>query len=164
MQGDYQSVFAPARRLLVVVLGDQRGDRLGQFRREGGPVRGGREADLAVDGERRQLFAGRRGAGKELAHLLDQTGGEGEHPPGRGLVPGAVRVRGDVGQCSRGDDVGARGGLQHPFGAVALASFLDQLDEAVLFQRAQVIVDLLPGQACLRGQCGGRAGLGQGGQ
>src|ERR1700761_7376207 len=48
VDGEHDAVVAPLGRLLVVVLADQRGDRRGQFLREGRSVAGCREPHLRV--------------------------------------------------------------------------------------------------------------------
>src|ERR1700759_4703278 len=77
---------------------------------------------------------------------------------GGGAVGGSGGVGGDGGKGGRADDVRGGGGLQEAFGDVAFAAFLDEVDEAVLFEGAQVVVDLLPGQADLSGERAGGAG------
>src|SRR3954451_19175001 len=59
VQRDHEAVGPAARRALVVVLGDEAVDRLGELSGERGPVARGREPNLAVDAEGRKRLSGR---------------------------------------------------------------------------------------------------------
>ena len=146
----------PRARMLVVVLGHETVDGVCQLDRERGPVLGRREAHLAVDAEGRQRLAGGARPGDELADLGHQAPGDAEQPARRALIGRPRRVRSHRRQRGGRDDVGRGGGLHDALGAVALAALLDQLDQPVVLQRAQVVVDLLARQAGLRGE--GRRG------
>ena len=154
MDRDDQTVLASPLGPLVVVLRHQRGHRLHQFGGEGGPVGGGSESHRAVHGERGELALRPGGPRDQVTHVADELRGQREQPPGGQAVRRAGRIGRDRRQRGRRDHVGGRGRLQQPLGHVALAPLLDQLHESVLLQRAQVIVDLLPGQADRGGQHG----------
>ncbi len=147
MDGDDEMVLASPVGLLVVVLRYQRGHRLHQLGGEGGPVGGGSESHRAVHGERRELALRPGRTGDQVTDVADELRGQREQPAGGQAVRRAGRVGRDGRQRGRRDHVGGRGRLQQPLGHVALAPLLDQFHQPVLLQRAQVIVDLLPGKA-----------------
>ena len=122
------------------------------------------EAHLAVEGERRHRLVGPRRTGDQRPDVAHQPRGDGEQPPGGQPVGRAPGIRRHGGQGGGRDHVGRGGRPQHPLGHVALAPLLDQLDEAVPLQLAQVVVDLLPGQPDPVGQHRRRRGLAQLGQ
>src|SRR5918992_444368 len=112
VQGHDDAMVAPLRGGLVVVLGDQPGDRGGELLGEGGPVGGAREADVGVDRVRGEALIGLGGAGDEGADLTYQPCGDGQQPAGGQLVGGAGGVGLDGGERGGGED--ARGGPGPP--------------------------------------------------
>jgi hypothetical protein len=161
VEGDDEPVWAPARRGLVVVSGDEAVDGLGQLGGERGPVLGRGEPHLGVDPERGQRLARRAGPGDELADLVDEAAGEGEQPARGALVGPARRVRRDRREGGRRDHVGGGRRLEHALGDVALAALLDELRQTVALERPEVVVRLLAGQADARRQRARGPGLGQ---
>ena len=157
-------VLATAFRLLVVVLGHQRGHRLEQFAGKGGAIGGGGEPHLAVHRERGELLLGPLGPGEQVADITDELRGQRQQPAGGQPVRCPGRVGGHRRQRRRRDHVGGRRGPEQPFGDVPLAALLHQLHQPVPLQRAQMVVDLLPRQPDDGGEHGGRRGLGQPGQ
>jgi hypothetical protein len=158
VDGHDDPVVAAALGVRGVVLADQGADARRQLLHELGAVGGRGEADLAVEGVRREPFAGLGRAGDERADVADQPGAEGEQPARRELIAEAVRVGLHGGERQRTDHVRRRGGSHQPLGDVALAALVGQLDQAVPLQGLEVVVHLLPGQPDLSGQHGGRRG------
>ena len=152
MQADDEAVPAPARRRLVLVLGDERGDRLAQLGGEAGAVGGRGERDLAVDRERGEPLASGRRALDELADLPHHPPGEREEPAGRPLIGRPVGIRRDRGQRGGRDHVRRGRRSEHALDAVALPALLDELDEPVALERPQVVVRLLARQPRLVGE------------
>ena len=61
------------------------------------------------------------------------------------MVGGALRVGARRGERGRRDDVGRGGRTQHALADAAAHADLGQLDQAVRFERIEVVVDLLTG-------------------
>ena len=81
-----------------------------------------------------------------------QTPREREQPARGALVGLARRIGRDRRQRGRRDHVGRRRRLEHALGAVALAALLDELDQPVTLERAQVVVGLLARQPDAAGE------------
>src|SRR4051812_49176776 len=81
MDRDDHAVLASAGGRLVVVLRDEHCDGLRQVLGECRAVSGVGEANLAVHAVRRYPLSRLRGAGDQLADVLDQLPGECEQPP-----------------------------------------------------------------------------------
>ena len=152
VDGDEHAVGAPAFGPRVVVLGDQPGHGRRQLVRERRPIRRGGEPDFGIECEGRDPLAGQVPARDQRADVADQPGGEGQQPEGGQPVGRARRVGLDERKCGRGDHVRRRGGPHEPLVHVALATLLDELDETVSLERAQVVVDHLPGQSDAGGE------------
>src|SRR6266705_3933237 len=164
VDGDDHAVLPPTLGRLVVVPADKGGHRAGQLLRERCPVRRGGEPHHPVQRERRHRLAGLGRSRDQRADVAHELRGHRQQPAGRQPVRGAGRVRLDRSKHRRRDHVGRGSGAQQPFGAVALAALLDQLDQPMALQGAQMVVDLLPGQAEAGGEHGCRGGLGEFGQ
>src|SRR5699024_10984129 len=82
----------PTSGRLVVVLADERGDRVRELLGEGGAVGRRGEPHLAVQRERRQLLAGLGGTADRVADIAYKSGGNGQQAAGRDLVRRACGV------------------------------------------------------------------------
>jgi hypothetical protein len=71
--GDEEPVRAP---VVVVVANGQVEHGGGQVVGESSPIGGRPEADLRVDGQRRQALAGRAGSARQGADLADEPAGQ----------------------------------------------------------------------------------------
>ena len=156
-----ESVGSPGR---VVVAGGEVAHRRAELLGEGRPLGGRGERDLGVEGEGREALVLAVGAAGEVADLADHPAREGEQVARGEAVGDPGGVGGRRAEGGRGDQVRRRGRLDHPLGEPAPRTLPDLADQAVGLQRAQVVVDLLAGQADLPGQRRGRAGLGERGQ
>ena len=137
-----------AGRGLVVVLGDQRGDRgrrAPRRTRPGRPPR--RTAPLRRWRRSPPACRPRVAPAMQRPDLVDQPGRDAPSATGRTAGPASAAGSGrDRGQRRRRDHVGGRGRPHDPLGHVALPALLDELDQPVPLQRPQVVVHLLPGQ------------------
>src|SRR3954466_9614151 len=87
-------------------------DRGGEFAAELRALRGGAEADLGVDRERGEAFAGFARAGGELADFTDDTGRQRDQIARREAVAAACRVGGRGAQGGGRHYVRRRGGFE----------------------------------------------------
>src|SRR5215210_2270123 len=95
------------------------------------------------------------------AALAHQAPGDGEQPARGALIRLARRIRCDGGQRGRRDHVRGGGRLEHALGAVAPAALLDELDQTMPLQCAQVVVRLLAAEPHTGGERARRTGGGQ---
>ena len=98
MGSDNDSVPTPSVGPFIVILGSQRGHGGREFSGERSSVGGRRESDLAVDGERRERFAGsvsKSGQTGDFANHSSRDGNEvtRREPVGPGWI-GGVRAEG----------------------------------------------------------------------
>ena len=151
----------PAVGVLVVVLGDEGERGAAQLLGERGPVGGRGEPDLAVQRERGQRAVLACGTRDQRPDVLDQPAGQRQQPARRRAGRATAAARAAARQRGGGDHVRQGGRPHDALDHVALAPLLDQLDEPVLLEGAQVVVDLLAGQPEPVPEGGRGAGLGQ---
>lgn len=154
---EQEAETASAGGLSVVIFPGQVRERLRKFLGKGCALGSVGEADVGFNGERGEAFAGLVGAATEHGDVPD-----GARRGGDKVVAGELisYVRGvSVAEQERRDDVGTGGGADQALHAVSLPPLFDEFHEAVLFEFAQVVVHLLPGQGKLASQTRRRIGL-----
>src|SRR5216117_324370 len=152
---------AAAGRRFVVVLRNEFRDGLGKVGGERRPIRRRPEAHLGIHRQGRQALARLFRTPNEVSHLANDPCAEGDEIARGQPVNFSIGIDGDRAQGARRNDVGSGRRDEQPFRQPAPLSFLGQPHQPVRFQRAQVVVDLLPSQADPRGQCRRRGGRGQ---
>ena len=140
---------------------DQRGDGRGELLGEGGPVGGGGEAHLAVERE----------GGDALAALVAPVMSAPTSRTSRAARASSQRAESRSGERAGSGATAASAAGEMTYDAAVARSIrsvtLPLRRSSTSSTRpcrssvAQVVVDLLPGQADLAGEHGGRAGLGQ---
>ena len=143
MAADDDAVLPTAR--LVVAMGE-RGDGVGELRRERLDVGGTGERQVGLQRERHQPTPGALGGGLHAADVADDGAGGGDEVFGGEAVADVVGVCGLRLHHRRVDDERACDGTNDALGAAAPASLFDQLHEAGPLERPDVVVDLLARQ------------------
>ena len=111
------------------------------------------ETDLGIQRESGEPLPGLAGTTCEMAHLAHDARGERDQVAGRKPVaraPGVARQRAERG---RADQVRPGGGHQPTLGQPAPLALPGDLHETVLFERPEVVVDVLPGESYARREC-----------
>jgi hypothetical protein len=145
-------------RVVIVVFSGEPRDRLGQRGREFVRGLGGREPDLGLDGEGRQLLTGIGRQSLELTNVLNDAGTGGDQVCARKAVANFAWSRRRSAKCGGADDVPSGGGLQQAFTRVADLSLADRAQESGRFQLADVVAESLARE--LEGASGAGGGVG----
>jgi hypothetical protein len=159
--GDHDAKAAAARGLVVVVFGDECGERVHELIGEGALVFGGGEADAGFERERWELASGGPGAFSERADRGDRAAGGGEEGAAGEAIADGGRVCGGSAGCTEragAHDIERCGGLEEVFDAVPAAAFADELEEFGVLEGSDVVADALAGEA--EGACDAGGGLG----
>src|SRR3954469_2993523 len=132
---------ASAGRALVVVLGGEVGDGVGQLAGELRPLFRVGEPHVGVERKGGDALAFGSGLRLERADVADDPSGGGQQvgaaePIRRGLGAGAEHT-----ERFGADDERPGGGAEHPLEAVALPPLFHQCDQACILEGTQVIVE-----------------------
>jgi hypothetical protein len=158
MRDDDQSVRAAARRGWVVVTRNELGDGSSELIAERRAIGRRSETDLGIDCERREPLVRFLRAPHQLADFADDSRGQRNEVAGRQTIGAPAGVGRNRPERAGRDDVRGSGRDQQPLGQPAPLPLLGDADETVIFERTEVIVELLPrnSQSCRQRGSGGR--------
>lgn len=131
------------------------GKEVGELVSEAGALVGGAEADLGVEGEGGEAFAGAGGAEDERGKIGDDARGDGDEVGGRESVATGFWRGAEGAEGFGGDEIAGGGGADEAFGGGAAAAGVDGFDEAGGFELMEVVVDLLAGHLEEAAEAGG---------
>jgi hypothetical protein len=132
--------------LIIVVLGDERGEGVHELVGEGTLVFGRAKAHPSFECERRQLAARSRGALTKRANRSDRSARGGDEVPAGEPIAHRRRVGMErPGGAERAGTHDVEGGrrLKEVLNAVPAAAFADRAQELRCLERADVVADTL---------------------
>lgn len=153
---------APAGgRIGVVILRRESRDGTRHLAREAVARRWRGKADVGLKRERGKSIDRRFLVGAKAGDLADHLCRHGYQVGARELVTHLGGVGRKCAERGGADQVGSGDGAEQALGASPLLPLADHFDEALLFELAEMVVELLPGLAQAPSKTGGGGGLGE---
>jgi hypothetical protein len=161
MRDEDNAMIAAAWGGFVLITRDERGDGFGELFAERGAIHWGTKANHGVDRQCGQALVQLFRFAQQAADFANDARGERDQVACGKAIRVAVGIDTDRSHRGGRHHIRGCGGDEQALGESAPLALFGDSDQAMSFERAEVIVDSLAGNSELRSKHGSRSGLGE---